>query len=63
MYNKADYNKMREHLQVDCEEAFRDCPNEVDKQWNIFIENMRIQKDYGCPGKYSEKATKSTQFP
>ena len=40
LYNKADYNKMREHLHGDWEEAFRDCPNDVDKQWNIFVEKI-----------------------
>ena len=62
MYNKADYNKMREHLQVDWEEAFRDCPNDVDKQWNIFIEKYEEAERLWVPRKVF-RATKSTQFP
>ena len=63
MYNKADYSKMREHLQVDWEEAFRDCPNDVDKQWNIFIEKYEEAERLWVPRKVFRKGNKKYSVP
>ena len=63
MYDKADYNKMREHLQVDWEEAFRDCPNDVDKQWNIFNEKYEEAERLWVPRKLFRKGNKKYSVP
>ena len=37
MYDKADYNKMRQMLDLDWTELFSNCTENVNQQWDIFI--------------------------
>jgi hypothetical protein len=46
-YDKADYDKMREHLNIDWDKEFALYPYDVDRQWTCFSEKLnRVIEDY-----------------
>ena len=39
-YDKGDYNKMMEHLNIDWETEFSTCSNDVNEQWKFFSNKL-----------------------
>ena len=62
-YFKADFQKMKEQLNIDWETFFEECEDDIDSVWNKFI-NKYIDAEQECiPSKTIKTGKKRFTYP
>ena len=62
-YEKADFNKMRETLNLDWDKVFQQCPDDVNKQCKIFVNIYKELESKFVPRKICEVPKRKCKTP